>query len=258
MRKILFTIMCMLGAVSLSYTQNPRTSIYSTLGWYNVFGTLALNEKWALHAEYQWRRDNLITDWQQSVLKTGVQYTPIKGVQCRLAYAWVETYPYGDIPINAMGKVFTEHRIYESLALGHSVGRFEFSHRYMLEQRFVGRYTDATLTKEDTASFVHRFRYMAKVQMPLKGTSIADKTPYVALYDEVFIGFGEQVQQNVFDQNRLGVLLGYKFNGHFRAEAGYFNQTLQFGRLIDDKQVYQHNNGVIVNLVFNMQLDAAH
>lgn len=32
---------------------------------------------------------------------------------------------------------------------------------------------------------------MFRVQIPLKGKSIENKTPYLALYDEVFIGFGE-------------------------------------------------------------------
>jgi hypothetical protein len=73
----------------------------------------------------------------------------------------------------------------------------------------------------------------------------------MAVYDEIFIGFGKNVQANVFDQNRLGVLFGYRFNKTFRAEAGYLNQILQFGRLVDGKNVFQNNNGVIVNSLFN-------
>jgi hypothetical protein len=30
---------------------------------------------------------------------------------------------------------------------------------------------------------------MFRIQMPLKGNEIANKTPYVAAYNEIFIGF---------------------------------------------------------------------
>lgn len=62
---------------------------------------------------------------------------------------------------------------------------------------------------------------MFRIQLPLKGNSINNKTPYIALYDEVFVGFGKNVNENIFDQNRLGILLGYKLNNSFRIEAGY-------------------------------------
>jgi hypothetical protein len=93
---------------------------------------------------------------------------------------------------------------------------------------------------------------MFRAQLPLKGNSIADKTPYVAMYDEIFIGFGENVNANVFDQNRLGVMVGYRFNKTIRIEGGYLNQILQFGRQINGQSVFQYNNGVIVNTYVNI------
>lgn len=95
---------------------------------------------------------------------------------------------------------------------------------------------------------------MFRMQVPLKGKAIEDKTPYWALYDEVFIGFGKNVNANVFDQNRIGVLLGYRWNKNIRIEAGYLNQILQFGRQIKGKNVFQNNNGLIINANFNFDL----
>jgi hypothetical protein len=65
-----------------------------------------------------------------------------------------------------------------------------------------------------------------------------------------FCCFGQNVNANVFDQNRIGVLLGYRFNKHIRLEAGYLNQIVQFGRQINGQAVFQNNNGVIVNAIF--------
>jgi hypothetical protein len=90
------------------------------------------------------------------------------------------------------------------------------------------------------------------MQIPLRGQSIADKTPYCAAYNEIFVGFGRSVNENIFDQNRIGLLLGYRFNKTLRVEGGYFNQILQLGREISGRNVFQYNNGIIVNLYLNL------
>ena len=93
---------------------------------------------------------------------------------------------------------------------------------------------------------------MFRVQLPLKGNTIADKTPYLALYNEIFVGFGKNVNENIFDQNRLGMLLGYRFNKTLRVEAGYLNQIVQLGREVNGSNVFQYNNGLIINALFNV------
>ena len=138
--------------------------------------------------------------------------------------------------------------------LSQKVAKVDFSHRFMLEQRFVGKYSDAQAIKESEFPLLHRMRYMVRMQVPLKGDEIQDKTPYLAVYDEVFVGFGQYVNANVFDQNRIGVLLGYRFNKTVRLEGGYLNQTLQYGRLINGKNGFQHNNGLILNSNFTLDL----
>lgn len=238
----------------ITFAQNTRLKHNNTIGWYNYFGTFKVSNKFGLHTEYQWRRDNGITDWQQSLLRVGVNYNVNPRILFRVGYAWIETFPYGEYPINGFGKDFTEHRIFEMVQLSHKEGIIDFSHRFMLEQRFVGRYSTANLANEDQFPLLNRFRYMFRLQLPLKGKEIKDKTPYVAVYDEILIGFGENVNANIFDQNRLGILLGYRFNKTVRIEGGYLNQTLQFGRQINGKDVFQNNNGLIVNANFTIDL----
>jgi len=231
--------------------QNTRINDHNQIGWYNYFGTFKIANKFSIHSEYQWRRDNYITDKQQGLLRVGLNYQANPKLQLRLGYAWIETYAYGDYPINGMGKDFTEHRTYQMATLTDKISRLDISHRFMLEQRFVGRYTSANLATEDDYLFLNRLRYMFRVQMPLKGSSIDDNTPYIAMYDEIFIGFGPNVNENIFDQNRFGLLLGYKFNSGFRIEGGYLNQTVQLGREIDSRNVFQNNNGFIINTILN-------
>lgn len=236
------------------FSQNTRITDNNSIGWYTFTGSFKLNQKLEIHSEYQWRRDELITNWQQSLLRVGVNYQLNQKIQLRLGYAWIETFPYGDIPLNSFGKDFTEHRSFQMATISDKVSIIDFLHRFMLEQRWVGRYTNANLYSEDDYLFMNRFRYMFRAQIPLKGKTIADKTPYFAIYDEFFIGFGKNVDENIFDQNRLGLVFGYRFNKTFRMEAGYLNQILQLGREVSGRNVFQNNNGIIVNTVFNFDI----
>jgi Protein of unknown function (DUF2490) len=236
------------------FSQNTRISDSNSIGWYNYFGTFKLSNKFGLHTEYQWRRDNLITDAQQNLLRVGINYTLNPRVSFRAGYALIETFPYGDYPLNGLGRDFTEHRIFEMIQLSHKEGIVDLSHRFMLEQRFVGRYSSASVANEDQFPLLNRMRYMLRLQIPLKGTEIKDKTPYVAAYNEIFVGFGENVNANVFDQNRLGILLGYRFDKNIRIEGGYLSQILQMGRQINGQNVFQYNNGLIINTNFNFDL----
>ena len=95
---------------------------------------------------------------------------------------------------------------------------------------------------------------MYRLQMPIVKKEIEDKTPYAAIYDELFIGFGKNVNENVFDQNRLGILLGYRFNKKFRVEGGFLQQIVQLGREVNNRNVFQYNNGIILNSYFNFDL----
>lgn len=244
----LFSLLCLFTINA----QNTRIVDKNQIGWYGFFGTFKVAEKYSIHSEYQWRRVNYISDKQQNLLRVGLNYQANPKVQLRLGYAWVETYPYGEYAINAQGKDFTEHRIFQMVTLNDKISKFELSHRFMLEQRFVGRYSQPGLTVEDEYVYMNRIRYMFRIQMPLIGTEMKNHTPYIAAYDEVLIGFGKNVNENIFDQNRLGLLLGYRFDNNFRIEAGYLNQTLQLGREINQSNVFQSNNGFIINTLVNL------
>lgn len=254
-KKIAFNIIVLFSFISSSINaQNTRLNNNNSIGWYNYFGTFKFSQMFGIHTEYQFRRTEVITEWQQSLLRVGVNYQLNSKIQFRLGYARIETFPYGEIPINGMGKDFTEHRLFQMATITDKVSIVDLSHRFMLEQRWVGLYSNANLTNEDKFLLLNRFRYMFRMQIPLKGKEIKDKTPYIAVYDEIFIGFGKNVNENIFDQNRVGILLGYRLSPAVRIEAGYLNQTLQLGREVNNRNVFQQNNGIIVNANFNIDL----
>lgn len=232
-----------------SFGQSARITDMTSIGWFNYFGTIKLKAKWSIHTEYQWRRADIIRDWQQSLLRTGINYQLNNDVQLRLGYAWAETFAYGDIPLNPFGRQFTEHRTYQMATISDKIGKFALSHRFMLEQRWIGRYTSINDTKDDDFVFMNRMRYMFRTQIPLTKNGL--RPLYAAAYDEILIGFGKNVGENVFDQNRIGLLIGKSINNSFRIEAGYLNQIVQLGREVNSRNVFQYNSGVIVNTYFN-------
>ena len=251
MKKIVLSTLLLLVFSSV-FAQSTRIQDNNQIGWLGYFGTFKIAKQFSIHSEYQWRRDNYVNDKQQGLLRVGLNYQANPKIQLRAGYAWIETYPYGDFPINGLGKDFTEHRIFQMVTLTDKISKVELLHRFMLEQRFVGRYTKPELIVEDDYLFLNRLRYMFRIQMPLKGNEIVNKTPYAAAYNEIFIGFGKNVNENIFDQNRIGLLLGYKFNSNLRIEGGYLNQRVQLGREIDQRNVFQNNNGFIINTIINI------
>jgi Protein of unknown function (DUF2490) len=243
LRKNLIIVFFFITAVS--FAQNDRYNDYNNLVWLQSFNTIKLNNKWSLHAEYQWRRDNGLKDWQQSLLRIGGNYKIIDNVIVHVGYAWVETFPYGKFPIASNG-TFTEHRLYEQLTLRQSINKFLLTHRFRIEQRWLGRVKAGTDREIEEWLFLHRFRYQFRTQYNF------NKKWYGAFADEIFIGAGKNVGVNIFDQNRIFALAGYKVNSKLSVEAGYFNQTLMQGRRINNQTIVQRNNGLVVSSILNL------
>ncbi len=232
-------------------TTAQRIKDPNAVGWYNVFGTISANKNISLWLEYQWRREEVITNWQQSLARVGLQYNFKNNVSAMLGYGYIVTFPYGDYPA---GKYhIPEHRIFEQLVWNDNIGRLYLNHRLRLEQRFVGKVNHAAseFTLTDWL-YMNRARYQLRAAIPLNHKKLEDNTAYIAGYDELFIGFGKNVNQNIFDQNRIGLLGGYQFNKRVRAEAGVFNQTVQQGGLISGQEVFQYNYGIMANLYLNL------
>lgn len=235
--------------LSALHGQNDRLNDFNNTNWLQTFSTVSLNKKWGLHLEYQWRRTEGWKNWQQSLLRAGVNYTLNENVTAHLGYGWIETYPYGDFPVANNG-TFTEHRLYEQLNFRQPVNKWTLTHRFRIEQRWLERFIHGINGPARDWFFLLRFRYQFRTQYPFwkKG----DKQFYGAAADEIFIGAGRNLGINIFDQNRLFLLLGYRLNKKLSVEGGYFNQTLQQGRRINNATIIQRNNGVVVSSILNL------
>ncbi len=241
----------MLWSITTLMAQSIRKTERNDIGWYVVTSTIKLSEKFKLAGEYQFRRTHWGETWQQSLLRTGLQYQVNSNLKVRAGYAWIVTFPYGETSLNALGRTFPEHRIYQAVLTEAPTGKLRFSNRYMFEQRFVGYFHSATDPKPYEYRMLMRARALVRAETTVGFLSKGKMRTYIGAWDEIFIGFGRNVGENVFDQNRIALIAGVQPNKHFRIEGGFFEQFVQVGREIHNQNVFQYNTGV--NLVANLE-----
>lgn len=190
--------------------------------WLNYVGDHPLgNSPWGLHLESQFRRADHGENWQQLLLRPGINYTISPSITLSAGYAWVNTYTYGDIPV---AHDFPEHRLWQQVVFNHKALGLDWTHRVRLEQRRIGEMLQQN-GEWDVANwrYENRFRYMLRTTLPLS----SDKKWYLALWDELFLNFGSNVSLNYFDQNRIFIGLGRKLSDTTRLEIGFMEQTVQ-------------------------------
>lgn len=190
--------------------------------WMNYVGDHPLGEgPWGVHLEGQVRRADMGAEWQQLLLRPGVNYRISDTISVASGYAFVETFRYGDFPV---AHRFPEHRIWEQISLRTPFLGLDWTHRLRLEQRWIGSMQEgAEGWFVDRFRYSNRFRYQIRTTIPLTD----DRRWYVPVWDEVFVNFGGDFRRNGFDQNRIFVGLGRKLAPHWRLEAGIMEQTLQ-------------------------------
>ena len=141
-------------------------------GWYDYFGDhpVKAGSKWGIHLEGQWRRHDVITRWQQLLIRPGVNYEVNKNLMLTAGYGYITTHRYGEFPTAVP---FPEHRIFQQALVRQALGKWNLSHRYRLEQRFLG---EKRALPDGTRELLrrryeNRFRYMYRMMRPIHGLS---------------------------------------------------------------------------------------
>lgn len=247
MRKILILI-CVHFLFTDSF-QAQKEIVTQNHGWIMYFGNHRISDQWGIHSEYQWRRHDLFNNWQQSLMRLGVDYYAKNHAQYTIGYGWIKSFEYGDQPILHN---YNEHRIWQQLILKNQVGRVEFNHRYRLEQRFLEQWEKMGPDQYESVGYVfrNRVRYRFLATIPLSRKELKDNTLFLAIYDEPFIQFGKGVAKNILDQNRLYFALGWRFTKDFNIQLGYLNQYIVKTDAVKAERNHTLQVGVTYNLDF--------
>ena len=71
--------------------------------------------------------------------------------------------------------------------------------------------------------------------------------PYVSFANEIFLSYGNNVQFNIFDQDRATVMFGYRMDRNWRVETGFMEQVVLKSNGID----LEHNHTLMFGLTYN-------
>ncbi|UOR05449.1 DUF2490 domain-containing protein [Hymenobacter aerilatus] len=241
-RSVLLLLSMLLSGLTTSFGQVPTTPTRlndpNFNAWLMFFSDARLSQRWGVHTEAQWRRYQGVRRPQQDFVRAAANYYVNDALMLSAGYAYALTHRYGEHPAASR---FPEHRLYQQVLLRDNLGRVQLQHRYRQEQRWV------RFAGDDAYSYLNRSRYQLRLAVPLTGTIIQAQTPYLAAYNEVFVGFGRNVTGNVFDQNRTYFAFGYQLSAATAVETGYLYQVLQQR----NGQVFEHNHTLQLGLIYN-------
>ncbi len=217
MKRIQFGLLVagMLSVLSTS-AQETRDVATHQHTWFMAFGNHRLSDTWGVHTEYQFRRTDLGQDWQQSLMRIGLDWHRSEQHVVTAGYGWIRSYPYGEQPI---AQLFDEHRIWQQLITKSKTGAINWTHRYRLEQRFMDR--------PEGSAWQHRARYFVQISW-----SIPNHTNWsISAYEEAFIGLRDLAMPviNLLQQNRLSAALNYRLNNGTSLQVGWLQQVLWKG-----------------------------
>ncbi len=247
-RTIFYTLSSLFIFSLAAAGQSPtRQQVDQTHGWYVYTGNHRLSDRWSIHTEYQWRRDGLIRNWQQSLLRLGVDYHLRPDVIFTAGYAWIVTFPYGAQPV---ATTVSEDQLWQQLLLKQSVGSIRISHRLRNEERWIGHYLPQANGdfRQDGHTYADRFRYRLGAEIPLNRKKFETGTLFLACSDELFVNYGPNTQRNRFDQNWLVTALGYQFSPHGSVQLGYLQQLLVKGDGIHEER----NHTLLLSVNYSM------
>jgi len=170
--------------------------------WYQYFGMNRVSDRLSIHTEAQFRYYETLSNFNQMLLRTGLNYHINEKAIATLGYAYIDTDPTFSDSEELLNDI-KEHRIFQQFLLYNSVWEFRFEHRYRLEQRF--------LDFDGVSDTQHRARYRLQLTLPLTDTF------FLNFYDEIFIN----LQDEPFDQNRLYAAVGVRITENSSLQLGY-------------------------------------
>ncbi len=204
---------------SVAYGQSQFT------GWLASFNTFKVGKKTSIHADLQWRSTDEIKQTQTVLLRSGLNYHLNKKIIITAGYAFISNKRV----VSTVEGFAPEHRTWEQFIYNHKLKNIFTSHRFRIEQRFIGK--SIVLNNElknDGSVYANRFRYFIRNILPLNSETSFQKGVFAALQNEVFVNFGNtsNVNGKFFDQNRLYLAMGYRLSTKADLEVGYMNQYI--------------------------------
>jgi hypothetical protein len=181
-------------------------------GWLFLSHAQKLNSKFDLLADVQMRSADQLTYLNTLLLRTALQYHLNKIHSFAIGYASKSDWLKED----DQTKYDHENRIYQQYQVNVDLSKIEMNARLRFEQRF---------TKEESrhSRFSQRGRILLAAKIPFKKNNAFTSGPYANIQNELFLNVQhkENVNNNLFDQNRSQISFGYRWSKKIDTDLGY-------------------------------------
>jgi hypothetical protein len=213
------------GATDLVTAQttivHPRSQVDQVHAWYVWNGQYQIRGKWGLYTEYHFRRASLLSEFQQSLLRVGLEYKISPQVSGIMGYGLIHTGVYGEQPL---ANPLVEHRLWQQVLWKYPNRFVTVSQRLRMEERFI-----ASLSEAGKASLPMEYRIRYRLQLERNfgfGSWLHPQKNFWCVSNEVFGNLGSNAGLNRLDQNRFYLGLGHRFGKEWQVQAGYLRQLV--------------------------------
>jgi long-subunit fatty acid transport protein len=183
--------------------------------WLAYFNQTRFTKRSGLWLDLHYRlTGDFVDERSVNIARLGYMYYVSDQVRVTAGYAYVKHFSHGPAAPD-----YNEHRPWQQIQWLDKKNGFSLIQYLRLEQRYRQTVAGGELT--NNYLFNWRFRYNFSLTLPLKGKTLAAKTPFLFFSDELHIHAGKHIVNNYFDQNRLFLGLGYQFTSHLNAHLGY-------------------------------------
>src|ERR1700756_189241 len=90
LKLLIATLVLTLGYLK---TDAQRLRDNNNIFWASSFNTIGLSKRTSLWLEYQWRREDGLRNWQQSLSRGGIQYHFNNDITAMAGYGYIILYP---------------------------------------------------------------------------------------------------------------------------------------------------------------------
>lgn len=184
--------------------------------WFQYCNETQLSDKWIWLSDAVYRLKNSFQESSQYLVRTGIGYDLNSNFRISSGFAYLGFYSN-----DAVNQI--EFRPYQEVKIEHSLNNLDLNHRYRVEERFFYPYSNGQTKSQSTFNF--RFRYSIMVGIPLyKFKGEIEKEFILYIGNEIFINAGNDIVNNVFDQNRFIISPSFKLNEQLTFSITWNNQ----------------------------------
>lgn len=225
---------------NLTFAQNQNVPPDNG-AWFMYFGDNKIHGNWRLFTDIQVRNILRRETQTQYLFREGLSYRFRREFMITAGYAFISTYP-SELAVN--GATTREHRPWQQMIFNQwfEAEKIHFEHRYRLEQRFIKKFTDP---EQNLYANRARYRLQSRFSFGLINESL--NKFFINAYDEVFINFGGNVSDEIFDRNRAYIALGYFLAPRVNLQIGYLHQVIN----IRNRFTIDTNHNLQVLLIMN-------